>query len=110
MHLKNKTPLKLSIPNVEINELEDVKKLLENVIFRNEHNQLASEALTVDLKNSQRSSTRYSYDPIKLEKAADFLGATGYNLLADAPEEAEKVLKEAAVIHERLATLRLEDA
>lgn len=110
VHSQNKTPSKLLIPNVEINELEDVKKLLENVTFRNEHNQLASEALTVDLKNPQRSSTRYSYDPIKLEKAANFLGATGYNLLADASEEAEKVLKEAAVIHERLAILRLEDA
>ena len=109
VHLQNETLSELSIPNVEINELEDVKKLLENITFRNEHNQLASEALTVDLKNQQRSSTRYSYDPIKLEKAANFLGATGYNLLEDAPEEAEKVLKEAAVIHERLATLRLED-
>ena len=49
------------------------------------------------------------YDPIKLEKAANFLGATGYNLLADNSAEAEKVLKEAAVIHERLAILRFED-
>ncbi|OUC15601.1 MAG: hypothetical protein B0A82_06605 [Alkalinema sp. CACIAM 70d] len=105
----NKTPTKISLPEIEINELEDVQKLLDNSIFKNEHNQLASEALTVDLKNQERKSIDYRYDPIKLEKAANFLGATGYNLLADNSEEAEKVLKEAAVIHERLAILRLED-
>jgi replicative superfamily II helicase len=106
---ENRTPTRISLPNVEINELEDVKKLLTNSIFKNEHNQLASEALTVDLKNQKRTSIDYKYDPIKLEKAANFLGATGYNLLSDDSEEAEKVLKEAAVIHERLAILRLED-
>jgi superfamily II DNA/RNA helicase len=106
---ENSTPTKISLPNVEINELEDVQKLLANSIFKNEHNQLASEALTVDLKNQQRKSIDYRYDPIKLEKAANFLGATGYNLLTDNSAEAEKVLKEAAVIHERLAILRLED-
>jgi Cap4 SAVED domain len=106
---ENKTPTKISLPNVEINELEDVQRLLDNFTFKNEHNQLASEALTVDLKNQQRTSIKYRYDPIKLEKAANFLGATGYNLLADNSAEAEKVLKEAAVIHERLAILRLED-
>jgi hypothetical protein len=107
---ENKTPTKISLPNVEINELEDVQKLLANSIFKNEHNQLASEALTVDLKNQQRTFTKYKYDPSKLEKAANFLGATGYNLLTDNSLEAEKVLKEAAVIHERLAILRLEDS
>jgi replicative superfamily II helicase len=106
---ENRTPTRISLPNVEINELEDVQKLLTNSIFKNEHNQLASEALTVDLKNQKRTSIDYKYDPIKLEKAANFLGATGYNLLSDDSEEAEKVLKEAAVIHERLAILRLED-
>jgi|SanBayMetagenome_1026888.scaffolds.fasta_scaffold02826_2 replicative superfamily II helicase len=106
---ENRIPTKISLPDVEINELEDVQKLLANSIFKNEHNQLASEALTVDLKNQQRISINYRYDPIKLEKAANFLGATGYNLLTDNSAEAEKVLKEAAVIHERLAILRLED-
>lgn len=106
---ENKTPTRISLPNVEINELEDVKKLLDNSIFKNEQNQLASEALTVDLKNNRRASIDYKYNSIKLEKAANFLGATGYNLLEDNPDEAEKVLKEAGVIHERLAILRLED-
>lgn len=106
---ENKTSTTISLPKVEINELEDVKKLLDNSIFKNEQNQLASEALTVDLKNNRRASIDYRYDPIKLEKAANFLGATGYNLLEDNPDEAEKVLKEAGVIHERLAILRLED-
>ena len=106
----NKTPKKLSLPTVEINELDDVKELLDNSLFKNDHNQLASEALTVDLKNSQRKYTAYNYDPIKLEKAANFLAKIGYNLLEDSSAEAEKVLKEAAVIHERLAILRLEDS
>lgn len=106
---ENRTPTKISLPNIEINELEDVQKLLANSIFKNEHNQLASEALTVDLKNQKRKSIDYKRDLIRLEKAANFLGATGYNLLTDDSEEAEKVLKEAAVIHERLAILRLED-
>lgn len=107
---ENRTPKKISLPSVEINELDDVHKLLSNSIFKNEHNQLASEALIVDLKNQKRKSIDYKYDSIKLEKAANFLGATGFNLLTDNPEEAEKVLKEAAVIHERLAILRLEDS
>jgi replicative superfamily II helicase len=105
----NKAPTKISLPIVEINELEDVKKLLDNSIFKNEHNQLASEALTVDLKNQRRKFTDYRYDPIKLEKAANFLAKTGYSLLEDSSVEAEKILKEAAIIHERLAILRLED-
>jgi Cap4 SAVED domain len=105
----NQTQTKISLPEAEINELEEVGKLLNNSIFKNEQNQLASEAITIDLKNKERAFIADKYDPIKLEKAANFLGATGYNLLADASEEAEKVLKEAAVIHERLAILRLED-
>ncbi|MDX2256526.1 MAG: Hachiman antiphage defense system protein HamA [Pseudanabaenaceae cyanobacterium bins.39] len=105
----NKKPTKISLPIVEINELEDVKKLLDNAIFKNEHNQLASEALTVDLKNQRRKFTAYKYDSIKLEKAANFLAKTGYNLLEESSVEAEKILKESAVIHERLAILRLED-
>lgn len=105
----NKTPTKITLPDVEINELEDLRKLLDNRTFKNEHNQLASEALSIDLKNQQRKSTPYKYNPIKLEKSANFLASTGYNLLDDSSEEAEKVLKEAAVIHERLAIVRLED-
>ena len=105
----NKTPTKITLPDVEINDLEDLRKLLDNNTFKNEHNQLASEALIIDLKNQQRKSTAYTYNPIKLEKAANFLVSTGYNLLDDSSEEAEKVLKEAAVIYERLAIVRLED-
>ncbi|MHC5863003.1 hypothetical protein [Nostoc sp.] len=90
-------------------ELIEVKKLLGNSDFKSEHNQLASEALTVELKNEQRRFISYKYDPRKLEKAANFLALTGYNLLTDGSKEAEQVLKESAVIHERLAILRLED-
>jgi replicative superfamily II helicase len=106
---ENKIPTKITLPEVEINDLEDLRKLLDNGTFKNEHNQLASEALTIDLKNQQRKSTAYTYNPIKLEKSANFLVSTGYNLLDDSSEEAEKVLKEAAVIYERLAIVRLED-
>jgi hypothetical protein len=105
----NQEPSKLSLPPVEIDELIEVKKLLGNSDFKSEHNQLASEALTVELKNEQRRFISYRYDPRKLEKAANFLALTGYNLLTDGSREAEQVLKESAVIHERLAILRLED-
>ncbi|MEH1888361.1 MAG: Hachiman antiphage defense system protein HamA [Nostoc sp.] len=105
----NKEPSKLSFPSIEIDELKDIANLLSNFDFKNEHNQLASEALTVDLRNKERKFISYRYDPIKLEQAANFLALTGYNLLMDGSEEAEKVLKESAVIHERLAILRIED-
>ncbi|MGV0102619.1 Hachiman antiphage defense system protein HamA [Nostoc sp. DSM 114160] len=106
---KNQEPSKLSFPSIEIDELKDIVNLLNNSDFKKEHNQLASEALTIDLRNEQRKFISYKYDPIKLEKAANFLALTGYNLLMDGSEEAEKVLKESAVIHERLAILRIED-
>jgi len=35
---ENRTPTRISLPNVKINELEDVQKLLTNSIFKNEHN------------------------------------------------------------------------
>jgi superfamily II DNA/RNA helicase len=106
---QNKEPSKLSLPPVDIDELIEVKKLLSNSDFKSEHNQLASEALTVELKNEQRRFISYRYNPRKLEKAANFLALIGYNLLTDASREAEQVLKESAVIYERLAILRLED-
>jgi replicative superfamily II helicase len=106
---ENKIPTKITLPEMEINDLEDVRRLLDNDTFKNEHNQLASEALSIDLKNQQRKSTPYKYNPIKLEKSANFMASTGYNLLDDSSEEAERVLKEAAVIYERLAIVRLED-
>lgn len=105
----NIEPSKLSLPAVEIDDLKDAKTLLINSNFKTEHNQLASEALTIELKNEQRKFISYKYNPAKLEKAANFLASIGYNLLADGSEEAEPVLKESAVIHERLAVLRIED-
>lgn len=103
---QNKEPTRLILPPIEVNELEEIRNLLAHPTFKNEHNQLASEALASDLKIEQRAN--YVYDRRKLEKAAHYLSISGLNLI-DEEDEAEKALKEAAVIHERLAILSLED-
>ncbi|MBD1808859.1 DUF1837 domain-containing protein [Microcoleus sp. FACHB-SPT15] len=104
---ENIEPTKLSFPSIEVNELEDIRNLLNHPAFKNEHNQLASEALASDLKIKQRAN--YVYDRRKLEQAAHYLSISGLNLMDEREDEAEKALKEAAVIHERLAILNLED-
>jgi replicative superfamily II helicase len=103
----NQEPTKLSLPQIEVNELQDVRSLLTHPIFQNEQNQLASEALAIDLNIKHRAN--YRYDQYKLEQAAHYLSISGLNLLEEEPNEVENVLKEAAIIHERLATLRLEN-
>ena len=103
----NQEPTKLSLPPVEVNELQEARSLLTHPVFQKEQNQLASEALAIALNIEQRAN--YKYDQHKLEQAAHYLSISGLNLLQEESDEAESVLKEAAVIHERLATLRIEN-
>jgi len=72
---KDTESLKLSLPTVGIEDIQDVKNILNNSIFKTEHNQLASEALIVELKNQRRTSISYRYDRFRLEKAANFLAS-----------------------------------
>lgn len=103
----NQQPTKLSLPLVEVDELQEARSLITHPVFQKEQNQLASEALAIDLNIEQRAN--YKYDQHKLEQAAHYLSISGLNLLQEEPDEAEILLKEAAIIHERLATLRLEN-
>lgn len=103
----NQEPTKLKLPEIKVDELQEIRKLFGNSLFQNELNQLASEALAIDLNIERRA--KYKYDQGRLEKAAHYLSLSGLDLLQEDPDEAEKLLKESAIIHERLAVLKLEN-
>ena len=93
---------------IDVDDMEDAKKLLGNLDFKSQYSKLASAALANELQVVGRESIRYELNPEKIEKAARLLTYTGIRPSRDRQEEKENLLYEAAKIFERLSIWDLE--
>lgn len=98
----------LRLPIVNIDEVKDANKLVDNSDFKSQYSRLASAALASELQVEGRETIRYRLNPAKLEKAARFLTYTGIRPSTDRQEEKRDMLYKAAKIFERLSIWDLE--
>lgn len=92
-------------PKIEIDEIKEIQKLVENEKFKHDQKLLASAALSSDLKIHGRD---YKFDPVKIESAAQFLAYSALEILEEKTEHAQESLKQAGRIYERLAIWQIE--
>jgi replicative superfamily II helicase len=98
----------LTLPIIDIDEVKDSTRLLDNPDFKSQYNRLASAVLASELQVEDRETIQYKLSPEKLEKAARLLTYTGIRPSKDKQEEKENLLYEAARIFERLSIWDLE--
>ncbi|MEA5621427.1 Hachiman antiphage defense system protein HamA [Nostoc sp. UHCC 0251] len=89
--------------------IEEVNLLLDNLVFKNHQSQLASAALSSDLKIIGREKIKYEFEQFKLENAAKYLTYSAFRVMQEFPSQSEDILKEAATLYERLAIWKLEN-
>lgn len=107
VHPSEENSLDESLIGIEIDDFDEIKKLIENPKFKNEHSQLASAVLASQLKIKERGEIKYNFDTNKLENAARFL--VHYALrINNGTDKKEIYFKEAANLYERLSIWKLE--
>jgi hypothetical protein len=97
-----------TIPSLNVDDVADVQRLLDNSTFQNQHSRLASAALATSLQIEGREQIQYDLDARRLEMAARFVSTTAIRLLTSSPERSINLLYYAARIFERLAVWELE--
>ena len=101
-------PWRPTIPSLNVDDVADVQRLLDNSTFQNQHSRLASAALATSLQVEGREQIKYDLDARRLEMAARFVSSTAIRLLTGNPERSANLLYYAARIFERLAVWELE--
>ncbi len=101
-------PWRPTIPSLNVDDVADVQRLLDNSTFQNQHSRLASAALATSLQIEGREQIQYDLDARRLEMAARFVSTTAIRLLTSNPERSVNLLYYAARIFERLAVWELE--